>query len=311
MIHQVFSEYEAYQEAHKDVDIQLTLSHPERSQWSLRHLLVDSLHIQSGSDGCGDVAEGTTRQDGWILYFQTSGQRGLANGEQLTRDSVAVAGPGAEFCLTSQGCHDWTSIFFPSESLIARCGIDPSSSPRLLQVVSPGQELVERMEQTTNGFMEAATADDSLTNEAAIVYSFCEEMYRIAERIFGNANPTEQAEDRSLNRHQLVRQAIELIEEWPHMSPTVSELARKLNVSERTLRSIFVEYLGISPHRYLVAKRLNHARRLLLMSDPDEITVRQAAAKVGFWDFGRFAKKHRRLFGELPSETLQRKYPPS
>ena len=30
------------------------------------------------------------------------------------------------------------------------------------------------------------------------------------------------------------------------------------------------------------------------------------AADFGFWEFGRFSGQYRRLFGELPSETLRR-----
>jgi AraC family ethanolamine operon transcriptional activator len=101
--------------------------------------------------------------------------------------------------------------------------------------------------------------------------------------------------------------AVELVEHWPQMSPTVGELARRADASERTLRSVFVKYLGMPPYQYLIARRLNHARQLLLESDSDELSVREVAAKVGFWDFGRFAGKYRRLFGELPSETLRRK----
>lgn len=305
---QIFSEFEAYEDAHKDVDIRLTLSHPDRPQWAIHHLGIDSLHLQIGSDGCGDVAEGATRRDGWIIYFQTSGKRGLVNGERLTSDAVAVVEPGAEFCLASQGCHDWTSVFFPTACLAPLLGTEQSGSAALLRVVRPGQVLVDRLQKTVCGFMAATIADPTVSTEAASITSFREQLCRIADRMIGKPTSASESNERSIDRRQLVQAAVQSVEEWPHMSPSVSELARNLDVSERTLRSAFAEYLGISPYHYLIAKRLNYARRLLLASAPDEITVRQAAAKVGFWDLGRFAKKHRRLFGELPSVTLQRQY---
>lgn len=308
MSHQVFTEFEAYEEAHKDVDIRLTLSHPDRPHWAIHHLAIDSLHVQSGSDGCGDVAEGSTRRDGWIIYFQTSGKRALVNGERLTSDAMAVVEPGAEFCFASQGRHDWTSIFFPSDCLPSLLRSRQSGSAAMLRVVRPGQELVGRFQQIVSGFMAASAADPTVSTEAASVTSVREQLCRIADRMFGNLpSVSEFDEKRSIDRRQLVRTALDYIEQWPQMSPSVGELARRLDVSERTLRSAFLEQIGVSPYRYLVARRINEARRLLLASDPDEITVRQAAAKVGFWDLGRFAKKHQRLFGELPSEILKRK----
>ncbi len=306
--HQTFTEFEAYKDAHEDVDIRLTLSHPERPHWSLHHLNVDSLNLQRGSDGCGDIAEGAVRQDGWILYFLVGESWQLSNGQLMTNDSVVVAGPGAEFCLASRGRHDWMTVFLPTASLfpLAGCGESISSS-HVLRVVDAGHLLASRLRTTIGGFMAAAEVDQSIATEAAIVASFRDEVCRLAKLFIQEPTPTKEFKVQSADRQHLMSRAVELLAEWPHMSPTVSELARRLDVSERSLRSIFVDYLGMSPYQYLLARRLNHARQLLLNSDRDELTIGEAAAEVGFWDCGRFAAKYRRLFGELPSETLRRK----
>ncbi|MNC93343.1 transcriptional regulator EutR [compost metagenome] len=68
------------------------------------------------------------------------------------------------------------------------------------------------------------------------------------------------------------------------------------------------EYLGTSPNRYLVSRRMSQARRTLRESDKAATTVTEVAARWGFWNFGRFAGEYKALFGELPSTTLARSY---
>ena len=51
-----------------------------------------------------------------------------------------------------------------------------------------------------------------------------------------------------------------------HPSGGAYSLSRRVDVSERTLQLAFAEHSGMSPHQYLVARRLNHARQLLLKS---------------------------------------------
>jgi transcriptional regulator GlxA family with amidase domain len=76
-------------------------------------------------------------------------------------------------------------------------------------------------------------------------------------------------------------------------------------VSERCLRSLFHEYYGVSPIRYLQLRRLNRVRATLRDVDPAKTNVTWVATHHGFWELGRFAAAYRELFGETPSRTLK------
>ena len=76
--------------------------------------------------------------------------------------------------------------------------------------------------------------------------------------------------------------------------------------SWRTLDYAFKERYGISPKAYLQTRQLNAVRRDLRASGPGGDTVRNVAARWGFWHMGQFARDYRKLFGELPSQTLGR-----
>ncbi|MGJ4943529.1 helix-turn-helix domain-containing protein [Bradyrhizobium sp. HKCCYLS1011] len=82
-----------------------------------------------------------------------------------------------------------------------------------------------------------------------------------------------------------------------------------MGVPERTLRLCCAEFLGVSPTRYLLFRRLNKARSALRHADPSKITVAEVARTHQFLELGRFAVTYRATFGESPSATLQRARP--
>jgi len=87
---------------------------------------------------------------------------------------------------------------------------------------------------------------------------------------------------------------------------TVADLCIELGVSRRTLQYSFQEVLGINPVRFLRAMRLNGVRRDLKNPGAQPGSVQDTAANWGFWHLGHFVTDYKRMFGELPSETLRR-----
>lgn len=105
-------------------------------------------------------------------------------------------------------------------------------------------------------------------------------------------------------RESAMRRALKIITETPDEPPMVRELCRLAGASERLLRYAFLERFGVSPKAYLLAVRLNGVRKELRAADPVCTKVIDVANSWGFWHMGQFAADYRRLFGELPSETL-------
>ena len=86
--------------------------------------------------------------------------------------------------------------------------------------------------------------------------------------------------------------------------PTVVDICVSLGVSERMLQYAIREYIGVSPSAYLRQCRLNRVREALACSDAQNITVSQAAMRLGFLYMSRFAGDYQQMFGETPSVTL-------
>jgi AraC family ethanolamine operon transcriptional activator len=84
----------------------------------------------------------------------------------------------------------------------------------------------------------------------------------------------------------------------------LADFCRIAEVSERTLRTIFLESFGMAPGRYLRARKLRAIRAALICADPRYETVSKIASQFGMSDLGRMARDYRTLFGEYPHATL-------
>lgn len=103
-------------------------------------------------------------------------------------------------------------------------------------------------------------------------------------------------------RATVVRQARDYIDAAGDEQVGIEDLCRELKISRRTLQYCFQEALGMNPVAFIRARRLNQVRHLLKEVD----SVTEAATALGFWHFGHFAQEYRKLFGELPSDTMRR-----
>ncbi|MGC2198736.1 MAG: helix-turn-helix domain-containing protein [Stellaceae bacterium] len=98
----------------------------------------------------------------------------------------------------------------------------------------------------------------------------------------------------------------EVLAECPNRQLPLAELCALIGVSERTLRSCCAEFLGISPTRYMLLRRLKAVRIALRDADPATASVAEIARGCGFTELGRFAGTYWTVFGESPSTTLRR-----
>ncbi len=106
------------------------------------------------------------------------------------------------------------------------------------------------------------------------------------------------------DRHRSrVEQLDQLIERSAPFHPLYSkELAEQIGVSVRTLQTAVLEVWGMNLHCYVRYKRLLIAR---LKLQHGAVSVKSAALESGFWHLSEFARGYQKMFGELPSSTLQ------
>jgi len=84
---------------------------------------------------------------------------------------------------------------------------------------------------------------------------------------------------------------------------TMAGAAAAAGVSVRSLQSSFAKVTGMSPSRWLRARRLDRASMRLRETDRREVTVASIAAECGLFHLGDFSAAFKARFGLTPSEV--------
>ena len=105
------------------------------------------------------------------------------------------------------------------------------------------------------------------------------------------------APGRQLSRDQL-QAVLALVEDDLSAPLTVADLAARAHVSVFHFSRLFRAATGVSPHRYVVQRRLAHARELLTRTD---VPLAQVALRCGFADQSHLTRLVRDRLGTTPA----------
>jgi AraC family ethanolamine operon transcriptional activator len=93
--------------------------------------------------------------------------------------------------------------------------------------------------------------------------------------------------------------------ELEHISAV--ELCKQAQCSQRSLEKSFLKRFGVTPKKYIKCLRLAQVNQGLRKFNAQQCdSIIELAACHGFWHMGQFAADYRNIYGELPSETLNR-----
>ncbi|RZM76661.1 helix-turn-helix domain-containing protein [Leptolyngbya iicbica] len=87
---------------------------------------------------------------------------------------------------------------------------------------------------------------------------------------------------------------------------TLADICQAVHASKRSLHYGFQDMFGMGPMAFLKVLRLHEIRRILLSAEPKSLQVKEVASTWGFYSMGHFSRDYKQLFGESPSQTLNR-----
>jgi AraC family ethanolamine operon transcriptional activator len=303
---QVFHDFDAFAESVRDVDSKMLLRNPKRCIWSTRSVDLGPIDVQFARLGSGNIAQGQLRSDGYMINLPlTSAVEYTANGAVLQNNSFAILEPGCEFCVSTKVEHDWCGAFVPTHLFDDVADLTASSSKRC-RVTPPNRQAADQFRAALLQIFAAANSAHFEQSPAATCAA--QEVLKVANLILGQKQPVERNHEGrpKVPRQEIILSSMEWLDQQAGNVVSVRDLAAAVSVSERTLRTAFNEYFGVGPARYLQLRHLHLVHRALKVADHEEVTVSQILIEHGEWAFGRFASRYRRLFGELPSETLRK-----
>lgn len=114
--------------------------------------------------------------------------------------------------------------------------------------------------------------------------------------------------DDSLKSAHFLTRSLDFIHDSELENISATELCKQAGCSQRTLEIGFKKRFGVTPKKYIKCLRLAQVHKGL--QDFDALgfeSIIELAGVNGFWHMGQFAADYRRIYGQLPSETLNQR----
>jgi len=226
------------------------------------------------------------------------------NGIEVTGSDLTYCGPDCEFVSrASAGC--WGGITVPPEILFsasqALVGYEITAS-KVSQLIPTLPPLMARLNNLHEVVTQLATTVPDILAHSEVSRAIEQELLRA---LIGCLTDAATIRKPNRNRQNIMRRFHQMLEANQDAPLYLAEICAAVGVTARTLHMVCTDYLRMSPHQYLLLRRMNLVRQALTLADPASKTVTSIANDYGFAELGRFSVKYRALFGESPSATLR------
>lgn len=305
MSRQIFKDFDEFAEHINGIEGRFVPTAPSSAEWWVRGTQTSRLSLQELQiGGCATFAGSGQDEKISVGLPMTDARSMRIDGRVLQEDCFILMQGAQPFSFAGIGATRWAGITLPFDH--------PVLDPRTLDVLGATDSVRTRTQlqcmTDLRGLVNRALSLDPEVSFAipAAAAALEQEISLAVARVLQSSYEDREPTRRCLRVHhaRAIARCLELIEASHGQTLLIENLVREAGVSERTLRTVFQEYFGVSPMRLLRARQLWEIRAALLHHKPEE-TVMQIAERFGIWDFSLFARHYKRLFSELPRDTLQ------
>jgi len=243
-----------------------------------------------------------------ISFPTDSGTGPVYGGIGLRVGEIMTLSPGQHVHERADGLCHWGAIRLPAAELV-RYGRALTGAPFALPPVArrwrPPPAAARHLRRLHAAAIRMAAARPQTLVDVEVAHGFEQQLIQAIVECL-TAGPLDEGTQAG-HRHQDIAVRFEqMLRSRPEGIARVTDICAALGVSDRVLRRLCTEHLGMSPTHYDCLRRMSLARRALRCRDHDGASVSEVARRFGFHEVGRFAISYRTMFGESPSSTLRR-----
>lgn len=309
MVRLICSQFDEFEQALRGVDGRYLLKSRGTQQWRLSVEDFGGMTGLVASNGAAAIFQGALPDAYALLIGLSRTDTCIVNGDRLCEHDIVWVPPGHEFHAPAEDGVSWLSLLVPRAEVFHWVGSDFARLDRRFLGYRAGRAdaiAVRQVAGLITRAIEAATRPDVLPPQdrrSALRGQLTDAVLAVLQSV--QPRPCiRRGRPRADGRARL-NDVVHLIDRRLDQPVWVADICEQVGVSATTLRKVFHERLGMSPHRYLMLRRLHAIHSALKEAAPAD-TVSSICSRFGVWDFGRFAAQFRQVFGILPSAMLRR-----
>jgi AraC-like DNA-binding protein len=306
---QNFTDPDTFQAAFRDMRAKSFITGRGNFRANFTTIQLDRLSLQGAEETLPRTAFSGLDPRKFAIGFATHPRQQLyVNGLEVVPGAIIVLRAASEGHFRYDSASRWGSVALPHEDVAAAgrtlIGRELIAPPHT-HLIKPSPPLLSKLLNLHKALSHLAKAAPEVLAGAEVARALEQALTRVMIQCLSESQGIEVGSAHW--RHAAVMRRLEnFLEANPDSTLHLTDLCAAAAASDRTLRVLSHEHLGMSPTRYLWLRRMHLARRALRMADPTTATVTEIATSYAFWELGRFAVAYRSLFGETPSATLRR-----
>jgi len=304
----LFGEPDEYAAAFGDAHLELTVASAGAFEARLTRLRLNQLEVYCCSESFPRIAYIALPPERIFLSFPVGPAPLIYDGVALQNGNYVLHRRGQHLHQRTNGATKWGFIAIWAEQVSSYAKALTGRElpmPCMDRILSPVLAETLRLRSLVGQACRIVESANELVEHTEVARTLEHEMlHAVIDSLALN-----ERNDHSKTRHQHAAAMVrfeEILRDRLDQKLKMPSLCAAVGVAERTLRLCCAEFLGVSPMRYILLRRLNKARSALRRADPSTVTVAEVARNYQFLELGRFAVTYRETFGESPSVTLQR-----
>lgn len=301
----IYKNFDAFADGIAGVEGRFVPTAPSEDEWWLNGRQVNQVSLQQLQiGGCSTFAGGGQPNMLTLGLPMTDARRMRIDGDEMREDAFILMNQRQRFNFAGFGVTRWAGFALPLDhpNLIGALeSLRSIASVRAQTKLLPLNHLRWLVNRLLS--LDAAVR---FTNPAGVVEAEQEISLAVARVLQFSDHEWELRNMRwRLPRARAIARCLEVIEASHGKPLLIRDLCAAAGMSERTLRTVFLETFGVPPMRFLKMKQLADIRVALLNAAPGEVTVTEVVEPAGVWDLSLFTRNYKALFSELPSVTLR------